>query len=127
MEDLDFSYRVYKKHPMALYAVPHARITHKTSEAARLPTEHQIYMSVTYWFYVFFKDIFQGSILNLIAFLWALSGNIVANLSGLIIKRKTKKEWWSLVYLLGAYATAFKNLKAILMGKVNFFNKTLNG
>lgn len=125
MEDLDFSYRVYMKNPGSLYAIPHAKIVHNSSEEARLPTKQRIYMTTIYWSYLFFKNIFKGSILNLIAFLWALIGNLVVNVGGPIAHRKPKREWWSLVFLLGSYATAFKNLRNILMQRLEFFNKNL--
>jgi len=125
-EDLDFSFRVYKKNLRSLYAIPYAKIIHKTSEEARLPTKLRVYMTTIYWFYVFFKDIFEGSILNLTAFLWALTGNLVTNVGGLIIKRKPKREWWGLIFLFGSYATAFRNLRNILMRRLEFFNKNLN-
>jgi GT2 family glycosyltransferase len=125
MEDLDFSFRVYKTYPQSLYSIPHAKIIHKLSGEARLPTKLSIYMVTVYWFYVFFKDIFEGSILNLIAFLWALTGNLACILGGLIIKRKPRNEWWGLIYLLESYATAFRNLKNIRMLKLGFFNKNL--
>lgn len=125
MEDLDFSYRVYMKNPGSLYAIPYAKIIHNSSGEARLPTKQRIYMTTIYWFYVFFKNIFEGSILNLIAFLWALTGNLVVNVGGPITNRKPKREWWSLIFLLGSYATAFKNLRNILMQRLEFFNKNL--
>jgi len=125
MEDLDFSYRIYRCNPRSLYAIPNAKIIHKVSQKARLPTKLSIYMVTIYWFYVFFKDIFKDSILNLIAFTWALTGNLVAVTGGLIIKRKPKHEWWSLIHLVGSYAVAFRNLKNILMGKLEFFNNNL--
>jgi GT2 family glycosyltransferase len=123
MEDLDYSYRLYKKSPRSLYAIPHVKIIHKSSATARLPTKLSVYMTTIYWFYVFFKDIFGGSILNLIAFLWALIGNLLISMGVLIIKRKPKHEWWGLIYLLKSYAIAFRNLKNILMGELVFFNK----
>ena len=125
MEDLDFSYRLYKKYPQSLYAVPYAKITHKVSKESRLPIRTSIYMMTIYWFYIFFKDVFESSVLNLIAFLWALTGNLAYNLGGLVIKRKSKSEWWSLIYLLKSYITAFKNLRNILTQRLEFFNKTL--
>ena len=125
MEDLDFSYRVYKKYPQSLYAVPSAKIIHKESKEARLPNRTSIYMITIYWFYVFFKDVFSNSVLNLVAFLWALTGNLTYNLGGLLIKRKSKNEWWRLIYLLDSYATALGNLKNIRMLKLEFFNKDL--
>jgi len=125
MEDLDFSYRVHKKNPESLYAIPQAKIIHKASEEARLPTKQRIYMTTIYWFYVFFKDVFEGSTLNLIAFLWALIGNLVTIIGGLTIKRKPKREWWTFIYLLGSYATSFKNLRKILMRRLEFFTESL--
>lgn len=126
MEDLDFSYRVYKRYPRSLYIIPQARVIHSESEEARLPEKLNICMGTIYWFYVFFKDFLKGSMLNLVAFLWALTGNAVACVGGLILKRKPKLEWWNLIYLLGAYAIAFRNLKNILMLQLEFFNKNLD-
>lgn len=126
MEDLDFSYRVFKRYPLSLHIIPYAKITHNESEEARLPGKLGIHMTTMHWFYVFFKDVFEGSILNLVAFLWALTGNVVACVGGLIIKRRPKLEWWNLVYLLASYVTAFRNLKNIMMLKLGFFNKHLS-
>lgn len=126
MEDLDFSYRVGKKHPKSLYAVPHAKIIHKASEKTKLRMRARVYMTTIYWFYVFFKDIFESSILNLIAFLWALTGNLVTTAGELITKRKPKPAWWGLIHLLNSYAVAFSNLKHILKRKLEFFNESLN-
>ena len=125
MEDLDFSYRVYKKNQRSLYALPHAKITHKSSGEARLPTKLSVYMTTIYWFYVFFKDIFESSVLNLTAFLWALTGNVVSVVGGLVIKRKSRQQWWELVYLLRSYIFVFKHLKQIRKGDLEFFNRTL--
>jgi GT2 family glycosyltransferase len=127
MEDIDFSYRLYKKYPTSLYAVPYARVIHKGSPEGRLPEKTRIYMSTTYWFYVFFKDIFRGSLLNLTAFLWTLIGNPFVNAAGLIIKRKPRREWWGLIYLLDSIATAFRNLKDIRMLRLGFLDKNLWG
>ena len=123
MEDLDFSYRAYKKNPRSLFVTPNATIIHKTSMEARLENETVVYMVTIYWFYIFFKDFFQASILNLMAFLWALTGNLFVTVSELIIKRRNK--WQHLIYLLRSYAIACKNLKNIRMGKLDFFNNSL--
>jgi len=125
MEDLDFSYRVYKKNPQALYLIPYAKVIHKGSVEGRLPSKVRIHMMIIYWFYVFFKDVFEGSILNLLAFLWALLGNLAATIGGLIIKRKTKIEWWTLIYMFESYVFTFKHLTSIKRGNLEFFNRTL--
>ena len=125
MEDLDFSYRVYKKYPQSLYLIPNAKVIHKASKKGRLPPKLRTHMIIIYWFYVFFKEIFEDSVLNLLAFLWALTGNLIATIGSLIIKRKQKREWWKLIYMLEAYTLAFKNLKKILSLDLYFFNKQL--
>jgi glycosyltransferase involved in cell wall biosynthesis len=123
MEDLDFSYRVFKKNPKSLFAIPNAAIVHKTSQKGRMEIKPAINMVVIYWFYVFFKDIFEDSMLNLIAFLWALTGNLLVTLAGSAVKRKGRKEWWDVIYLFGAYRKAFENLRKILMEQIAFFDK----
>jgi GT2 family glycosyltransferase len=125
MEDLDFSYRAYKKNPKSLFATPETRVFHKASKEARLATKTGTYMSIIYWFYVFFKDFFEASILNLIAFLWALVGRAATTVVGLVVNRRAKVEWLGLINLLGAYVLAFRNLKFIRRGKLEFFNKNL--
>jgi len=122
-EDLDFSYRIYKKNPYSLYVIPCAKIIHKQTSKGRLQTKTTIHMFTIYWFYVFFKDIFDSSIVNLIAFMWALMGNLIVTTGGLILKRKPKREWWTLIWLLNAYVVAFKNLRNILGSNLGFFNK----
>jgi GT2 family glycosyltransferase len=125
MEDLDFSYRIYKKNQSALYAIPHAKVVHKVSNDARLRAKDDIFMKTVYSFYVFFKDIYDGSISKLLAFLLGLVGNSVWYLVTLVIKAKPKKEWWRLIYLLESYSLAIRNLRSILAGKLDFFNKSL--
>lgn len=127
MEDLDFSYRLYKKHPGTLHAIPSATITHKKSTESRPPSKTAIYITTTYWFYVFFKDMFEGSILNLIAFLWALIGNSIAVAGGLMFKRKPKDQWWKLVHLTNSYLYALRHLRDIKRRNLDFFNKQLKG
>jgi len=125
MEDLDFSYRVYKKYRQSLYIIPNAKVIHRSSIRGRLPSRLRIQMMTVYWFYVFFKDIFENSIMNLITFIWALIGNLIAIAGGLVIRKKAKQQWWNLIYLLESYTTAFRNLKNIRMGNLEFFNKNL--
>jgi len=127
MEDLDFSYRAYKKNLGTMHAIPSAIIAHKKSGKSRLPSRERTYMTTIYWFYVFFKDVLEGSLLNLLAFLWALAGNFVTVVVGLLIERRSKPAWWNLIYLSRSYAVAFANLKAVISGELGFFNKSLNG
>lgn len=123
LEDLDFSYRVHKTHPRALYVLPHTKIIHKASEDGGLSVRTTICMMTIYRFYVFFKEVFDGSLLNLIAFLWAIIGSLVTTVGEIIFERKSNREMWIVIYLLSSYATAFRNLKNIFLQKLEFFNK----
>jgi GT2 family glycosyltransferase len=125
MEDFDFSYRVYKKYPQSLYVIPNAKVIHKSSTSGRLPLQQRIQMMTIYWFYVFFKDVFEGSPLNLGAFLIALLGNFAVKLGSIIVKRKAKSEVWTLFYLLESYILSFKHLKEIRSLRLDFFNNKL--
>ena len=124
-EDLDFSHRVYKMYPQSLYAVPHSKLIHKASRKARLPTKLGVNMTTIYGSYVFFKDIYECSILNLMAFLLAMSGNLMVTVGWLVVKRKSRSEWLALTYLLGSCATALRHLKNIRLARLDFFNKNL--
>jgi GT2 family glycosyltransferase len=125
MEDLDFSMRLYKKNPQSLYIIPFSKIIHKTSKKARMPDRISISMTTIYWLYIFFKDVFDNSVLNLIALFWGLTGNLVVVTCGLATNRKPKREWWRLIYMLKSYATAILNLKKIVMHQIDFFNNNL--
>jgi glucosyl-dolichyl phosphate glucuronosyltransferase len=124
-EDLDFSYRLYKKYPQSLWAIASSTIIHKTSKKARAPAKPSALMKVIYCFYIFFKDIFECSITNLFAFMWALMGNLVISTSFLTYNRKSRQDWWSLIYLLEAYCIALRNLQSIIQGRLEFFNNSL--
>ena len=124
MEDLDFSYRAYKIHG-SLFVIPEAIVVHKVSREGRMPTMAISYMSTIYWFYVFFKDFFEGSLTNLIIFLWSLVGKIVLELIGIIFGRNRRSATNALVFLLRSYLIAFGHFRNLLSGNLYFFNKNL--
>ena len=126
LEDLDFSYRTYKKNLGTMHAIPSAIIAHKKSAKSRLPSRERVYMKTIYWFYVFFKDVIESSILNLIAFLWALTGNLATAVGGVIAKRKRTRVR-ELAYLISSYFYAFRHLRGIRRRNLDFFNKQLEG
>jgi GT2 family glycosyltransferase len=125
MEDLDFSYRAYKRYPGSLYITSRVKVLHKKSQEARLPNKLTIYMMTIYWFYVFFKDIYNSSFLNLFAFLYALMGNIIANILKLLVERRPKYDWLTIVWLIHSYIMAFRSLRRIILRDLTFFNKML--
>lgn len=122
MEDLDLSYRAYKKYPGNLFAIPNVSATHKLSQQSRLPSSIRANMITIYWFYIFFKDIFSSSFTNLIAFFFAITNNLLVLTIQNTFKRKSSHRL-EVYYLIKAYGFAFKHLRDIIMGDLNFFNK----
>ena len=59
-EDLDLSYRMFKKHPNSLFISPKARYWHKLSKQGRLMKGDLICMSEIYRLYLFYKLIDQN-------------------------------------------------------------------
>lgn len=125
LEDLDFSYRVYRSHPNSLYAIPNALVLHKASPTSRMPNEQVVNMNTVYRFYVFFKNISRDSRLNLSAFLWAQIGRLLKEVLTLLLQRKSAKQSWELVYLLRSYLLAFQHLREILRAELAFFNNRI--
>lgn len=125
MEDEDFSYRVHTKYPGRLHIIPSIRVIHKRSLQGRLPERDAAYMQVVYWFYFFFKNISSTSRVNLIAFLWALNGNMFMSILSALPLRRRHANALVLVHLIGAYSLSFKNLKSILCGRLEFFNSRI--
>ena len=91
-EDLDFSYRVYKKWPGALWVIPSPRLIHTPSEGARLPTKLKVRMEIVYTSYIFFKDFFDSSARNLAEFLWSSTGRIGLDICNLVLTGKKRKQ-----------------------------------
>lgn len=122
-EDMDFSYRVYKKYPNSLYMTPFARLIHKTSSEARTPDPKMIIMNEVYSFYFFYKNIDQ-TFKNKLIFWWSRLGPIIINLYRLSWK-PSKPQLIEIINLTNTYLFCIKNLKFIKRRDLNFFNKRL--
>jgi glucosyl-dolichyl phosphate glucuronosyltransferase len=72
-EDLDISYRIYRKYPGSLYITPKARLIHKESPSGRRPLKQVTYIKEAYTLYVFFKD-FDHGLKDRIIFIWSKLG-----------------------------------------------------
>jgi GT2 family glycosyltransferase len=123
-EDLDFSFRVNRKYPNSLYAIPSASILHKMSPEARLQQQLQVYTRTVYWFYVFFKDVFGGSLVNLVAFAWAQIGNVLLATAKFLIQGGHLQRQYLLDLLL-AYYLATRHLSCILRRDLSFVNRAI--
>jgi GT2 family glycosyltransferase len=124
-EDLDFSYRVHKKWRNSLWVIPNSFVIHKETRESRLENKSRIYMEVTYSFYIFFKDFFNSSFTNLIAFFWSIIGYFILEVFLVFKGKKVEERPRVLLYPLQAFMKCLVNLKNILKAKIDFFNNDL--
>jgi GT2 family glycosyltransferase len=115
-EDVDFSYRVYKKYPGTLFFNPKVKYLHKLSKEGRTIGKERAFMEEVYNLYLFYKLIPQN-FKNKIIYIWARIGTIIYKL----IKLRFLDIYFS---ILGTIF-CLKNLKNIKKGDLEFFNKTL--
>lgn len=122
-EDMDFSYRVYRRYPDTLYITPYAKLIHIGSNVARLPKKHGIVMQIIYNFYFFYKNIDQ-CLKNKLIFIWSMFGELFIQTLVLIIK-PSKPHLLRVKYFIEGYIVALKHIKEIKKGNLEFFNKSL--
>jgi len=122
-EDLDFSYRLFKKFPNSLYISPDAKLIHNASPAGRLPDAELIYMREFYGLYLFFKNSEQN-INNVFIYSWSRVGKIISNMVNLISKLSFGEAKESLI-LINAYLKCIVHFNELRHGDLEFFNKTI--
>mgnify|MGYP005849614495 CR=1 FL=1 len=115
-EDIDFSYRIYKKYRGTLFFNPKVKYLHKLSKAGRTVGKERAFMEEIYSLYLFYKLIPQN-LKNKIIYLWSRVGSIVYKL--------LKGRFVDIYFALLAFLFCFKNLKNIKKGDLDFFNNTL--
>jgi GT2 family glycosyltransferase len=121
-EDLDLSYRIFKKHPGSLFMTPYAKYWHKGSEEGRLPKKELIYMREVYSLYLFYKNKEQ-TFKNKLIYFWSKIGILTFNIIFAIFSSKSKLE--EIKYTLAAPIYCMKHIKEIKKGSLDFFNKML--
>ena len=122
-EDIDLSYRIYKKYPKGLFQTPAAKLIHKTSLEGRLPARKSVYMGQVHHTYIFCKVIDQN-LKNKLIFLWSRVGQLIASIKVLMLK-PSRKELLGLQYLINAYILCMRHIKNIQKGDIDFFKRTL--
>lgn len=122
-EDLDTSYRIFKKYPHSLFMTPYAKLIHNTSQEGRHPKRDVIYMDVIYLTYLFYKNIEQN-LRNKLIYLWSRMGRIALSMIFLILK-PSKSKLTEIKHVLGASIYSMKHMKEIKEGDLEFFNKWL--
>ncbi len=123
-EDLDLTYRIYKKYPGSLFAIPTIDVVHKHSDQSRLQSRKLHKMTTIYWFYIFFKDLSNESILNSLAFMWAMGGFLFWTVMGAFANQDGRRLRVT-TYLLRDYSESLYHLRSIRKRNLEFFNRTL--
>jgi len=115
-EDLDFSYRIYKKYPGTLFFNSRIKYLHKLSEIGRTQGRERIYMEEIYNLYLFYK-LMPQNLKNKIIYIWSRIGTI--------FYRLVKGKFLDTRLCVSALILCLKNLHKIKQGNLDFFNKTL--
>jgi len=128
LEDVDLSYRLFKKYPNSLYMTPHAKLFHKWSKAQRLSVELLTYTQTINRTYFFYKHIRQTPLSKLI-FIWSNTGRIIflslMLLKNMISLKKSavRSEIRYIYVLIKSYIYALKHLKEIKKENLKFFKE----
>ena len=121
-EDIDMSYRIFKKYPRSLFMTPDAKFIDKGSQEGRIPKTELIYMDEIYLLYLFYKNIDQN-LKNKLIYLWSRIGRIIFNIIFSFLKSKSKHT--EIKYRIGAPFYCMKHIREIKEGDLEFFNNRL--
>jgi glycosyltransferase involved in cell wall biosynthesis len=122
-EDVDISYRIFKRYPDSLFMAPYARLIHKVSQEARLPKKELVYMDEIYNLYLFHKNIDQN-LKNRVIYLWSRIGKMIYSMI-LLFLQPSRSKLTKIKYLIGAYIYCINHVNEIEDGNLEFFNKRL--
>lgn len=127
-EDMDFSYKIFKRSPDSLYLNPNAKLRHDYSLPSSLPDNLLIYNRTITCFYFFYKNIEQ-TLSNKLIFVWCNIGRIlikiIKNLSTAMRTKKSKlfkiKCLSEIQCSIKSYIYSIQHLKEIKAGQLDFF------
>jgi GT2 family glycosyltransferase len=123
-EDIDFTYRLYKRYPNGLFITPFAHLDHRASNIERAPTNQMSYINQVDHFYFFFKNL-NTSYLNQFKFIWSLLGISILRAMNMIIK-PNKNNYLKCKYFFKSLLYCLSNIQDIKEGKVrNFINQKI--
>lgn len=122
-EDLDVSYRVFKKYPGSLLITPKAKLMHNTSITGRAMGKELVTMQEVYGLYLFYK-LFDQSLSHKLIYCWSRTGRLLISIMRAAIRRKPG-SWSEIKYLINSYIICIKHNKDIKNGNIQFFNSSL--
>jgi len=120
VEDIDFSYRLYKRFPNSLIITPYAKITHMASSSERYPTKRMSYVNQVDHFYFNFKNL-NSNLKEKMIFSWSIFGiSLLRTLNLLTFKTSAYLKW---KYYYQSLFYCIKNIKKIKMGVLREWEK----
>lgn len=122
-EDVDMSYRIYKKHPQGLFFIPSARCMHNESKNSRILKKEQLYMEIGYTTYFFYKNIDQCC-KSIILFHWSNFGFFIKKIGEILIKTDSERLC-QIKYLISGYRNMLKHLSELKNGELHKFNLSI--
>lgn len=123
VEDIDFTYRLYKKYPDALIITPKPFLVHRASLAERYPTKRMSFVNQVDHFYFNYKNLNKNFLQKLI-FIWSLFGIFLLRFFNLF--RFKKQNYLKFKFFLQSLFYCITNLEKIKKGKVRDFEKEVN-
>jgi glycosyltransferase involved in cell wall biosynthesis len=125
LDDLDFSYRVFRKHQGSLYATPDARLIHKES-TYRPSNAWFIYVNSICGSYFFYKNIRQDY-KNELSFICSRVVKLVFEVCGsigtLIVRRDSKSQAQRIRHMIRADIITLRHLNEIKKGNLQILPK----
>ena len=123
-EDLDFSYRVFKKYSGSLFITPDAKVEHHVALNGRAIGKEQLYMFEVYGLYLFFK-LFKPTLLNISKYSLNRIGKLIIMFTIATLRYKRGKIS-EIGYYLAAICYSVINYKKLIRGNLGFFNNRLS-
>lgn len=121
-EDVDFSYRVYKKYPSSIYLAPNAKLLYKGSFNKNEPVKKTVIMEKTYNLYFVSKNL--GKPINYALFFWSEIGMFLQDLIllFLFISKNGRYYLLRLFYSLYAYYICIRHFFRIKNLDIEYIN-----
>lgn len=123
-EDIDFSYRVFKKYSGSLFITPDAKVEHHVALNGRAIGKEQLYMFEVYGLYLFFK-LFKPTLLNISKYSLNRIGKLIIMFTIATLRYKRGKIR-DIGHYLAAIIYSVWNYKKLISGNLIFFNNNLS-
>jgi len=120
-EDIDFTYRLWKKYPKGVFLTPNARIIHRASQIERKPTEVLSYINQVDHFYFYFKNL-RDSLKYRLLFFWNIFGISILRIAQFLLK-PNKDNGLKLKFFFKSLFYCIKNSNKIKKGILRDFIK----